>query len=126
MPKLIKPITKWIDWPDDPEAAVEIRAFTDEDTAAIRAAALRQKSTMVNGKAEMVVEYEVHRDREETARRRVVDWHGFNDENGRPMACTEANRLRWSCNRAFMELINLAGADLDAQAAAASNEAAKN
>jgi hypothetical protein len=89
MPKLIKPITKWIDWPDDPEAAVEIRAFTDEDTAAIRAAALRQKSTMVNGKAEMVVEYEVHRDREETARRRVVDWHGFNDENGRPMACTE-------------------------------------
>jgi hypothetical protein len=129
--RIQKHIEAWKRLPEDldPDRTGEvlIRAFKDGDHRAEKAYSWEQR--IINSENEKGrIDITINPDRQEEfrAKRRIVKWKGFYDQDGNPLECNEANKLLFSRETGFMDWLNSEGSKLDQIAAGKAEEEEKN
>jgi len=95
--KLTARVTKWFNLPQDPtgEAMVEIVHLKPGQLSEIEKKVNRIIGKQVeNGEFVTEIDVNVPLRMQEIIRAAIVNWKGFDDEMGKPMKCTDKNKLK--------------------------------
>jgi hypothetical protein len=129
MIKLTTRRTKWFVLPQDEsgETAVEILHLKPGKLAEIESLSNKVIGRTVRGKFDAEIDIDPHVRMTEIIKASIVDWKGFLNESGKPMKCTDANKLKvlndfdW-----FFAQIELFRTELAEEVEAEQEEAEKN
>lgn len=96
MIKLTKKRTEWVILPQDPsgETQMEIIHLLPGEVSEIESLCNRIVGREVQGKFGTEVAIDVDARTKEIIKRAVVQWKGFQDEEGKKMKCSDFNKLR--------------------------------
>jgi len=109
MPKAVKKLSMWFDWPDDPHGGrVEIVHLDQQDTANIAEQVYETRNVFNAGTDKIDTEQRINTilDRRLTADRAIKSWENFLDGEGKPMECTRENKFFWADDAEFMAKLN--------------------
>lgn len=129
MIKLTAKRKEWFTMPQDEsgETQVEIYHLLPGEVSEIESSTNRVVGREINGKFGTEVDIDVNSRTKEIIKRCIINWKGFEDEDGKKLKCTDFNKIRilntfdW-----FYEQIEKFREDLEAEEEAAQEEAEKN
>jgi len=96
MLKLTAKRTQWFEFPQDPsgETKVEILHLKPGDIADIDAQANRIVGKQIDDDFKTEVDFNYSARSKALVKRCIINWEGFLNEKGKPMKCTDNNKLK--------------------------------